>query len=160
MNTYSNIIRKVTSLLFLCLMTQAYAASNLEQGDAELSAGNVMKAIQQYQIALKNSPNSAIARTRLAACYMRKGYKSSSLRLIDEALSIDPNNVDALILSSRLLLSENKLDEAMQLLYSVISVDRNNTEALTYLARIHNNKGDVKTADEIYSKIEALQVSN
>jgi Flp pilus assembly protein TadD len=156
-----------TGLLFLirilAVMSVAniiLASPNIEQGDTAFANRNITKAIQQYQIELKNNSDSVIARTKLARCYMRKGYKSATLKMVDEAITLNPNDVDVLILKSKLHIWNSKYDDAMGILNQVLVLSPNNIEAYRDLAGIYNEKGETKAADELYLKINTLNANN
>ena len=155
----NNSLRVLIQVIITTIAMTAYAVAedNLQAGDAAYSAHDMTKAIQQYQIELKNNPDSLEARIGLAKCYSKKGYKSSSSKLIDEVLSMDSSNEDALVLKSAIYIKQKKLDKASQLIERVLKVNPDNIAAHSHLARIHNESGDYESADELYSKINALR---
>jgi len=138
----------------------ALASSNIEQGDTALANRDITKAIQQYQIELKNYPDSVIARTKLARCYLRKGYKSAATKMITEAVTLNPNDVDALILKSKLLIWNQQTDQAFDILGQVLALSPDSVEALWHLADIYNDQGNTEAADVLYTKIKTLSVSD
>lgn len=144
----------------MSMSTIAFASPNIDQGDAAFAKRDIARAIQQYQIELKNNPESVIARTKLARCYLRKGYKSATLNMVDEAIALAPNNVEALILKSKLYIWNDQIEDAVVILNKVQLLSPNNIEAYTDLASIYNNIGETQAADELYLKIEALSKSN
>ncbi len=145
--------------LLMNITTFAFASSNIEQGDAALAGHNITKAIQHYQIELKNNPKSIIARTKLAECYMRKGYTAASLKVIDEAITLSPNDVDPLFLKSKLYIRGKRLDEAAQTLNQLLVLSPEHIEAHVQLARIYNEQGNAEAADALYLKIDAMEAS-
>lgn len=147
----------ITTIVVMCVASIAVAASHIEQGDIEFAGRNITKAIQQYQIELKNNPDSIVARTRLAKCYIRKGYKTVTSKLVDEALSLNPYDVDALLLKSKIYRSKGQIDDATQELNKVIIQNPDNIEANYGLADIYSNAGNNEAADQIYLKIKTLR---
>ena len=147
-------------LIVMNMTNIALASSNIEQGDAALKSRDVAKAIQHYQIELKNNPKSIVARTKLARCYMRKGYKSATTKMITEAIALDLNNIDVLLLKSKLHLWNKQSDKAMETLEQIKVLEPDNVEALGQLAGIYNDEGNTDAADALYLKIKALKVSD
>ena len=154
-----NSVRVLFQMLITSIAMTGYAvaAGNLQAGDAAYNAHDMTKAIQQYQIELKNNPDSLEARIGLAKCYSKKGYKSSSSTLIEEVLLMDSSNEDALLLKSAAYIKQKKFDEASQLIDRVLNVDPDNITAHSYLVRIHNALGDFETAEQLAVKIKTLR---
>ncbi len=143
----------------MSMASLSLASQNIKQGDTALAKRDLTKAIQHYQIELKNNPDSVIARTKLAKCYMRKGYRVAATKMITEAVILNPNDVEALLLKSKQLVWNQQPKKAEEVLGQVIALSPDNVEALSQLADIYNDQGNTKAADKLYLKINTLRVS-
>ena len=93
----------------------------------------------------------------MAASLLTKGDKDSALKIINEILNEDKQNVNGLILKASVDIDHQKYDEAIGALRLVLRDSPNTSRALFFLAKAHSLSGSPELADEQYYK--ALKTS-
>jgi len=100
---------------------------------AEDSAG----AIQEYEAALANDPESAFLEMELAALYQRQGDVKQALAHAEKSLRLDPQQQEAYFLLASLHVGLNQLEEATREYERIITLDPENREARLFLATLY-----------------------
>ncbi|MDP3088406.1 MAG: tetratricopeptide repeat protein [Methylotenera sp.] len=99
-----------------------------------------------------DNANGSKAKTMLATMALEKGDKKKTIELVDEVLSKDKNNEQALLLKAGILLEENKVDDAISALRIVTRETPDSSRALLLLGRAHEMAGATALAEEHYLK--------
>lgn len=116
-----------------------------KQGDVEASQKNYDEAIRNYKRATFADPTDAAAWCGLAKMYEQKAEYNNALSAVDKALSVAPENKDALFIKARILYSLQKADDALAIL-----------DALDE----QYSDGDIKEfKDKILAEIEPAQLT-
>lgn len=146
---------------FLVGSGRAAEAEPYAKALADISQGGAAKlALADYYIGLRRDKDAlavlaraaedkaswAAAQSRVAAIQYASGQKEAGQKTIDEVLAKEPKNVQALLVKSRFLLTENKLDEALVPAKSATAADPNNAEPQFVLGSILAAKSDVEGA--------------
>jgi tetratricopeptide (TPR) repeat protein len=76
------------------------------------------------------------ARLRLAGLDLQSGDRQGAYALVDEVLSKQPQNTDALLLKAQLLVNDGKLDEALAAVREAIAKDPRSAQAQYALGRL------------------------
>jgi len=98
----------------------------------------------------------AAAATRMAAVeYVKKGAAEGNRR-IDEVLAKDPKNVPALIVKTRFLLSEKKLDAALQESKAAVDADPTSIQAHFLRGMIFRARGEPDQAIASFNEVLKL----
>lgn len=113
-------------------------------GDEKMAEGNVPAALNRYNQALKESPKMPAALIGCARAYVSKGKESEARSLLQQAVSVDPQNAAAL---GELGLLEGQHEEwtaAFEHLNRAWSADRSNLKVALQLARTlqHLNRAE------------------
>lgn len=88
----------------------------------------------------------------LAAYLLGSGDKKSALALVDEILSEDKRNEQALVLKASVALDENRIDEAITDLRAILHDAPDSARALLLLAKAHEKQGALDLAEDHYAR--------
>lgn len=89
---------------------------------------------------------------------MRFQRFDEALELIDEALKIEDNNLDALLLKSTIYFNEGKFDDALNTINKVIEYYPTNSDALTFKGFVYINMEDFDNAEKSFKA--ALEIDD
>jgi tetratricopeptide (TPR) repeat protein len=102
-----------------------------------LMADNAAGAIQEYEEAIKNDPESASLEMELAALYQRQGDVKQALAHAEKSLRLDPKQQEAYFLLASLHVGLNQLAEATREYERILTLDPDNREARLFLATLY-----------------------
>jgi tetratricopeptide (TPR) repeat protein len=102
-----------------------------------LVADNAPGAIQEYEEAIKNDPDSPNLEMELAALYQRQGDVKQALAHVEKSLRLDPKQQEAYFLLASLHVGLNQLDEATREYERILTLDPDNREARLFLATLY-----------------------
>lgn len=105
-------------------MQQYIAESYLLKKDSANYCATLEKGFDKY-------PNHAYFFTHLAVYYANKGMYKNILNISERALTLNPNNLSALLTRSSALLHEEEYDECVKVCDKAISID--DTKAIAYI---------------------------
>ena len=143
---------KLIWVFLLCTMPFSSSAS-IEQGYAALEQGETRRAIQLFQIAVKDDPYSIAPKVGLAKSLYRKRRLADTEKIVLEILRIEPGNLDAMYLMAMIEQRKNNLEVARNLLIEVVNYQPDNQLARRDLANILNALGETELADQIYGEL-------
>jgi tetratricopeptide (TPR) repeat protein len=102
-----------------------------------LVADNTVGAIQEYEMAIKNDPDSPFLEMELAALYQRQGDVKQALAHVEKSLRLDPKQQEAYFLLASLHVGLNQLNEATREYERILTLDPENREARLFLATLY-----------------------
>lgn len=123
-----NLIRADILLILTNLQTKNY--------DAAIAAAKKLSSKQ---------PDNPLPYNLLGSAYFAKDDLASAKKYFEQALSVKPDFVPAIINLASIDMKSNDLDAAENRLKSVLKIDKNNAQALTTLARIEVDRGNTET---------------
>ena len=97
-------------------------------------------------------PDTLEARNKLALSELRSGNRDKATLLIDQVLTNDKNNENALLIKASLNLKDKQYDDAIVDLRTVIRDNPDSIKALSLLARAYDAAGSSELALESYIK--------
>jgi tetratricopeptide (TPR) repeat protein len=138
---------------------------------AEGSQDYALKAIQFYKDALKADPKASPAYEELTDLYLALGRSADATAQAQEALKLDPENVDAHRMLGRVYFSQiNKsaqgpIDEralrlALQEFQKVTEKDPKDADSWVTLGRLYAGSNDVANAEKAYNAALAVEPDN
>ena len=107
------------------------------KGQQLLVADNPAGAIQEYETAIKNDPDSPMLEMELAALYQRQGDVKQALAHVEKSLRLDPKQQEAYFLLASLHVGLNQLEEATREYERILTLDPENREARLFLATLY-----------------------
>jgi predicted Zn-dependent protease len=99
-----------------------------------------------------DSKDGIKAKGILAGLLLRDSNKKAALSMIEEILSKDKRNEQALILKASLALDEGRIDQAITYLRSILHEVPDSAPTLALLARAHEMQGSLDLAEDYYSR--------
>ena len=103
----------------------------------QLVSEDMAGAIQEYEAAVENDPESAFLEMELAALYQRQGDVKQALAHAEKSLRLDPQQQEAYFLLASLHVGLNQLEEATREYERIITLDPENREARLFLATLY-----------------------
>ncbi len=142
--------------------TNRTAATNdgvalINQGNLLLDAGQIDRAITQYEAALKINPDDEEAHFNMGYAYTRLGRTNEAISAYEAALRSFPEYVEAHNNLGNLLVGLRRYDEAVQHFTAALKINPDYYTALNSLGRALASQG--KTAEAITNFSRAVQLS-
>jgi len=123
---------------------------------AEYFSGDIEKAEKTCRIAIKTRPSSSEANFYLARILREKGDLAGEVKISEQLLSDDPQNIRALRLASDLAAETGKFDEASALLDRAAEFSAESAMVLLDRARLRWIAGRKNDALEDLSRAKAM----
>ena len=115
--------------------------------------GSIDKSIETLEKCVTLAPQHANALTALAFSYSRRGEYEKALGKLKIALEIDPDNFFALKNYGAVLAKLRRHEEAITYLEKASRLVPDSPEVLYGLGLAYQEKGDLRTADDLYKKV-------
>ena len=119
-----------------------------------LSAGNISKAIEEYNALLRVDPNNLQALVRLASLYDSRGSEREAMALYDRAAST--KNPSGFFAKAGYLYKKGRAAKAIKVLDELLKSDPNNLAALEMKGRILMSNKKYKKAIKVFEKVESI----
>jgi tetratricopeptide (TPR) repeat protein len=145
-----------------------FTVGHLQEEEYELntSADIANQAIDSYKKALAIEPNSAVILERLAEIYAKSQHIRDAVVQAQEALKIDPDNVDAHRLLARIYVrtlgdmsagevQQENLTKATEQFQAILKTDPDDTYSLLWLARLYRFQNQHAEAEKVLRQILA-----
>lgn len=101
-----------------------------------------------------------VAKARMAGIDLTQGDNEKGEALIEEVLSIDSLNAEALLLRSVVNIEKEDFRGAVSDLREILRVNPENRQAQLLLARAHSRAGDVVLAEDAYRRVLGIDPGN
>jgi tetratricopeptide (TPR) repeat protein len=85
------------------------------------------------------------------------GHLDAAIRAYDEALSLGPDNVDAMALRTNAAVDRNDIKDATERAKRILTIDPKRAEVYNALGVLANKNGDRHAAEALYDRAIALQ---
>lgn len=125
-------------------------------GMVYLSLKEYYPAVANLLYAIRQDESYDNARAGLAEAYYRLGRYVMALREYEILMEKAPTMVSPYIRASLLLIELGAHDEAIPILQRALSINRANIEVIEILAILHEEKGELEKAEELYQEILLL----
>jgi len=114
-------------------------------GHAHLGTNQLIEAKDVFQqaLALNKNAYALVGQARLANTEKRA---EDSLRLLDKALAIAPQNLEALTTKTQVLADQGQIDEALDAVNQALAIDKNLIQALLIRSQLYTRSGDLAAA--------------
>jgi tetratricopeptide (TPR) repeat protein len=145
-----------------------FTIGHLKEEEYELnaSADVATESIDSYKKALAIEPNSAVILERLAEIYAKSQHIRDAVLQAQEALKIDPDNVDAHRLLARIYVrtlgdmsagevQQENLAKATDQFQAILKTDPDDTYSLLWLARLYRFQNQHAEAEKVLRRILA-----
>ncbi|MEW6368834.1 MAG: GWxTD domain-containing protein [Acidobacteriota bacterium] len=125
---------------------------HLVLGTEYLNAGAAAEAATHFQLATDFSPGLVEARIDLGRARLMEGQYEQSLKLFEEVLAEDSQNVDALMGRVQTLVKLGRVEDARQGLERLLKAAPNTTSVLNFCAEVLIANGDKARGIELFRK--------
>lgn len=122
-------------------------------GETYSLSGDHTKAVEAFKSTLIYDQNSPTVRMRLSAEYLKLGMVSESLAQAEEAVSMDPKNVDARLLLGGLQSSLKFYSKALEQYQTVLKLEPKNTEAPLYIGAVYSEQQQYDKAVKYFESL-------
>jgi tetratricopeptide (TPR) repeat protein len=119
------------------------------------------EATKSLELALKHDPDSNYLKSKLAYQYAKAENIPEAMKLLDEVLTQNPKNLEALFLYARILAVKGDFDQSKAIFLKIMDLDEikddedRRAEVSFILASLYIEKGELSRAEEILKKILA-----
>ncbi|MCB0394738.1 MAG: tetratricopeptide repeat protein [Bdellovibrionales bacterium] len=122
-------------------------------GETYALAGEPDRAIEEFNLVLVYDPKSYLVHLKLAGEYIKKGKITDAIEMSRRAVELEPKNVESRILLGGLYAAIKLYDKAIEQYEAVLAEDPKNVETSLYLGAIYSEKGELKKALAVFSKL-------
>ncbi len=150
-----------------------FTMGHLQEQQYELttSADIASQSIESYKKALELAPGSAVILERLAEIYAKSQHIRDAVVQAQEALKIDPDNVDAHRLLARIYVrtlgdmsagevQQTNLTKAIEQFEAILKTEPNDTYSLLWLARLYRFENHHGDAEKVLRRILGHDTDN
>jgi len=135
------------------------AALTLDYARAQEKSGDLSGATATLQATLKANPNQFPVRLLLGKIYLRSGNAEAALNQFEEAVVLQPDNVEAKTNLSQVLIHQKKFEDAAELLEPLATSDSKDADVFALLAQAYKGLGKLNNAQRAAQRAKALQKS-
>ena len=115
--------------------------------------GKIDAALQNLQKAIALDSESIYLQQELAAIYLHQKDSENALKVIEEILKKQPENLEALVLYGRLKQILKDLDAARGAYEKILSLDPDRQDIYLLLGELHLTENNLDAAFEVYSRL-------
>ncbi len=150
-----------------------FTMGHLQERQYEMtsSAELATQSIESYKKALELDPGSAVILERLAEIYAKSQHIRDAVIQAQNALKIDPDNVDAHRLLARIYVrtlgdmsagevQQENLAKAVEQFQAILKIEPNDTYSLLWLARLYRFENQHAEAEKVLRRILAHDSDN
>jgi len=153
-----NIIYITTYFLVLVFITAPKVESqeNLSENNTELEALKV-KTVDSVKMIRPTKNERAMTAYNLGTSLMRQNKLDEAEKLFNEAISLDPEFIDAIDHLGIVYRRQNRLEEAETMYLCSIELNKENTVPFINLAVIYRIQGKLNDAFQLYRHVAQIQ---
>ena len=125
--------------------------------------GRVDEAYEQYETvadAAGNEDEGLTATSRMAGIKLAQGDVDAGEELLEQVLSVDSLNLDALLLRGALNIDRKKYGEAVADLRNLLRSEPESVQAQLLIAKAHSQAGDIVLAEDAYRRVLSIDPGN
>ena len=119
----------------------------------QLSLSNLDKASFYMEEAIKSDPESIFLKKELINIFLIKNQKKGALIILENMLERDPNNIDNLILYSKIKMSLEDIEAAKNIYKKILTIDDKQETIYLLLGSIYRKEEDWVNALKTYEKL-------
>ena len=125
-------------------------------GIALFDAGDISKAVTQYEKAIQIDPNVADAHNNLGYLFFKQGKADEAVQCFRRALALNPNYVDAINNLGNALFKQGKTNEAIQSFRRALALNPDLADAHNNLGNVLFKQGETDKAIQLFRRALAL----
>jgi tetratricopeptide (TPR) repeat protein len=132
--------------------SQSSAEVHNNLGNILLQQGDVDRAIEEFEQALRIDPGHPGTHAGLATAYVRKGRLADAEKHLDLARRLDPRHTGTLENLGQLQLALGNLEEAKEMLRQAVAAEDASASLLSLLGQVYAQEKDWSRAGEIFAR--------
>ncbi len=121
-------------------------------GNIHFQEGNIRRAINLYEYALRVDPSQCNVWLNLARAYSAVGRREDASRCLKNLITIDSKNVEALAMLAMMALEEMRIDECRKYLVRLSEIDPDHAAVHYCRANLYLKTGSIEAAIMHYKK--------
>ena len=134
------------------------AFARIKLGEAFCSMGKFPEAIESFKRASTTSgPQASLAFAQLGFAYYDEARDQDALVALDQALKLDPQNLDALLYSGMVYLDGNDHQRARSCFEKVLALNPSHVDAQYYMGYIYFSQGEFAKALPLFQSVVQQQ---
>ncbi len=154
---FDKILFLILTLYLLIPLTVKSENSNIiklyNEGIRKEQSGELYSALFTFKRVLSENPYFVEAKVALGRVYYKLKDYNKSIKILNESLKLDKNNINALNILGRVYIAVKDYDRAEKIFKRVLELNPANTEARFGLANTYRLKKDYKSAIEEYQYV-------
>lgn len=131
--------------------------TDLERGHTHYQNGELNEALDAYQLALKQEPDSPEILNAIGAINAQLGHLDTALDYIDKALKQNPQDTRILNSKANILARQNNFDEAISTYNQAIKIDPSYAVAFSGLGKCLFQNNKLATAEKAFQNALKLK---
>ena len=125
-----------------------------------MADGEMDKAIEAYERALRLDPESSYLMTELAELHIKREEIDRAVSLLEQAVALSPEQVDPHILLGSLYSNVKRYEDAVREYETVVGIDPGRREAYLFLNLLYREKREYEKAVSILDDLLVIDPSN
>ena len=143
----------IVSLGLACSKAQTDSVAMCNKGVLEYKKGNMAQAQALFERALALWPKNRVAHYQLGMVFLHETRDlERAEKHLNEALRLDPKDVEVIFQIGRLKLEKGLFDEAMERFQKVLALSPNHVGALYWSGVTEQRRGRLSEADDFFRK--------
>jgi tetratricopeptide (TPR) repeat protein len=125
--------------------------------------GRSEQAYEEYErvaSSARNEDAGLTAMVRMAGINLANGDTEAGQELLEQVLSVDSLNTDALLLRGALYIDQKEYKSAVSDLRSLLRTEPDNLQAQLLIAKAHSDAGDILLAEDAYKRVLNIDPGN
>jgi tetratricopeptide (TPR) repeat protein len=144
----------------VAIAPEFFADAARMRGRAFQEQGNIPAAAEAFTMAMEDNPENAEMWIDITRFRLSTGEQAGAIEAVDEALSLDEDNIEALLLKGRMVRDQYGLVASIAWFDRVIALDEDNVEALLERAATLGEIGRMAEMLETTRRVLALESGN
>ena len=142
----------LTSFEFAIISDEKFSGAYVEKAKILEEKGNIIEAIENYQITLQIEDESAYIISRIANCYEKIGNKQEARNYYEKSVIIDPSNNSCWNNLVEFCIKNKNYKKAILHLKNVIRINENNLNYWKKIAFVYKETKRYDLAEKAYKK--------
>ncbi len=135
---------------------KGHVGANLLKGRLDLARRDFGRALERFELVVRESPQNAMAHYFKALCLLGKGERELAQQDLLKSVELNPGMVDARFILAEFYLRDRDLELARQQIEIVMKQAPSNVRALMLQASLKSLEGDVKGAETVFQRVIEL----
>jgi len=132
----------------------------IQKGDQAYSEARYKQALNYYQHASSDAADKPALYIKIARCFQYTGIYKSSLMVVENILSTDSENINALLIKAEITEAQNDNEAALAIYQQLEVIDPDNNAVYQGQASVLRKMGRETDAKQALDKIKAWKIKS